>query len=96
VADCGGKVHCVDAQTGRPYWVHDAGREMWASTLVADGKVYVGTRQGDFWTLAAGKEKQVLGSVRLDAPVISTAVAANGTLYVGTMTRLYAVQKMAP
>ena len=95
VADCGGKVHCVDAETGHPYWVHDAQGEMWASTLVADGKVFIGTRKGDFWILAAGKEKRVLSSVRLEDPVISTAVAANGTLYVGTMTRLYALQKGA-
>jgi outer membrane protein assembly factor BamB len=93
VADCGGKVHCVAAQTGDPYWVHDAGGEIWASTLVADGKVYIGTRKGVFWVLAAGKQKQVLSSIRLEDPVISTAVAANGTLYVGTMTRLYALQQ---
>jgi len=95
VADCGGKVHCVDAHTGRPYWVHDAGRDIWASTLVADGKVYVGTRGRDFWVLAAGKEKRVVSSIRLDEAIISTPVAANGTLYVGTMTRLYALEKGA-
>jgi len=94
-ADCGGKVHCVDARTGRPHWVHDAGGEIWASTLVADGKVYIGTRRGDFWVLAAGQQKRVLSSIRLADPVISTPVAANGTLYVGTMTRLYAVQQEA-
>ena len=59
-------MHCVDARTGQPYWVHDAGGEIWASTLVADGKVYIGTRRGDFWVLAAGKEKRVLSSIRLD------------------------------
>jgi outer membrane protein assembly factor BamB len=96
VADCAGKVHCVDAQTGRPYWVHEAGGEIWASTLLADGKVYVGTRKGDFWVLAAGKEKRVLSSIRLEAAVISTPVAANGVLYVGTMTRLYALHAMRP
>jgi outer membrane protein assembly factor BamB len=95
-ADCGGKVHCVDAQTGRPCWVHDAGGEMWASTLVADHKVYVGTHRSDFWVLAAGKQHRVLSSIRLDDPVISTAVAANGTLYVGTMKRLYALHKGPP
>jgi outer membrane protein assembly factor BamB len=93
VADCGGKVHCVDAQTGRPYWVHDAGRDIWASTLVADGKVYVGTRGRQFWVLATGKEKRVLSSIQLDDALISTPVAANGTLYVGTMKRLYALAR---
>lgn len=94
-ADCDGKVHCVDAKTGKPYWVHEAGGEIWASTLVADGKVYVGTRRGDFCVLAAGKTKKVLSSIRLPDPIHSTAVAANGTLYVGTMTRLYALKQGA-
>ncbi len=92
VADCGGKVRCLDARTGQPYWVHDARGEIWTSTLVADGKVYIGTRKGDFWVLAAGKQKRVLSSIRLPDPVQSTVVAANGTLYVGTMTRLYALR----
>ncbi len=93
VADCDGKVHCVDAETGQAHWVHDAGGEIWASTLVADGKVYIGTRRGDFWVLAAGKQKRVLSSVRLDSAIHASPVAANGTLYVATMTRLYAIQE---
>lgn len=92
-ADCDGQVHCADAGSGKPYWLHDAGGEIWASPLVADGKVYVGTRRGDFLVFAAGKEKRLLSSLRLDSPIHSTAVAANGVLYVGTMTRLYAVEK---
>ncbi|MCU0979678.1 MAG: PQQ-binding-like beta-propeller repeat protein [Pirellulaceae bacterium] len=95
VADCAGKVHCVDIKTGQASWVHDAGSEIWSSTLVADGKVYVGTRRGDFTVLAAGKELKVLSSIRLDDAVISTPVAANGTLFVGTMPRLFALQPSA-
>jgi len=93
VTDCAGMVHCVDAKTGKAHWVHDAGREMWSSTLVADGKIYVGTRQGIFWVLAAGKEKKVLSEIRLDSPIISTAVAADGVLYVCTSKTLYAVKE---
>ena len=66
---------------------------MWASTLVADNKVFIGTRRGEFWVLAAGRELRVLSSIRLDDPVISTPVAANATLYIGTMKRLYALHK---
>ncbi|MFZ5830195.1 MAG: PQQ-binding-like beta-propeller repeat protein [Planctomycetota bacterium] len=95
VADCAGKVHCVDAATGAPCWVHDAEAEIWGSTFVADGKVYVGTRKGHFWVLAAAREKQVLSSIKLDDPVISTCAAANGVLYVGTMSKLYALKEGA-
>jgi outer membrane protein assembly factor BamB len=85
-------VHCIDATTGAPVWTQELGGEIWASTLIADGKVYVGTRRGDFWVLAESREKQVLSKVELGAPISATAVAANGTLYVSTGTHLYAVQ----
>jgi outer membrane protein assembly factor BamB len=89
--DCGGQVHCVDAVTGEEVWRHDAEGEIWASTLVADGKVYVGTRRGLFWVLAVGREKRVLSRIDMGSPISGTAVAANGVLYVATMERLYAV-----
>lgn len=95
VADCGGKIHCVDVKTGAAYWSHDAEGEMWASTLLADGKVYVGTRRRDFWVLAASKNKRVISSVELDSSIIGSPVAANGVLYVTTMKNLYALQKSA-
>jgi len=93
VGDCAGKVHCVDARTGKPLWVHDAEHEIWGSPLVADGRVYIGNRRGTFWVLAAGPERRVISSIRLSDPIHSTSVAANGTLYVATMSTLYALQK---
>ncbi len=91
IADCGRTVHCLDVVTGRPYWTQETQGEIWSSTLAADGKVYIGTRRGDFWILAAGKEKKVLASIDLDEPISSTAIAANGRLYVATMSQLYAL-----
>ncbi len=96
VADCGRTVHCVDAKTGKAYWTQETKGPIWASTLVADGKVYVGTQRGDFWIFAASKEKKVLGKIDLGAPISSTPVAANGVLYVTTHTHLYAVSSKTP
>lgn len=93
VSDCGGFVHCVDAKTGQVHWKHDLGGEMWGSTLVADGKVYVGTRRRTFWVFDAAKEKNVRSSIRLDSNMNATITAANSTLYVTTMRKLYAVGK---
>ena len=86
-------MHCVDARTGRPFWTHEITGEVWASPLVADGKVYLGTRSGGFWVFAANREKKVLSHVELVTPISATATAANGVLYVATMTHLYAVRK---
>jgi hypothetical protein len=66
---------------------------VWASTLVADGKVYLGSRRGDFWILAAAREKKVYCHVDLEGAVNATAVAANNVLYVATMKKLYAIEK---
>ncbi len=90
VSDCSQNLHCVDAETGRGLWVHALSGETWASPLVADGRVYIGTRRGWFHVLAATREKKVLFESDLGSPISATTVAANGTLYVTTMTHLFA------
>jgi outer membrane protein assembly factor BamB len=92
IADCGRRLHCLDANTGKPYWTEDLKGDVWASPLVADSKVYLGTRGGNFYVFAAGKEKKVLSTLELVTPISATATAANGVLYVATMTHLYSVQ----
>lgn len=105
VGDFSGFVHCFDAETGQLYWIYDMKAHMWGSTLVADGKVYVGDEDGDFTVLRAGKGKpkaaakageaandpEVISEVNFGAPIYSTPVVANGVLYVSTQTHLYAL-----
>jgi hypothetical protein len=43
--------------------------------------------------LAATKEKKLLGNIALHAPIYSSAIVANNTIYVGTQTHLYAIGK---
>src|SRR5258705_850138 len=93
IADCGRTFHCLDAKAGTALWTHEIKGEVWASPLVADGKVYLGTRSGNFYVFSATKEKQLISELDLGDPISATATAANGVLYVATMTRLYAVQK---
>ncbi len=91
IADIGRTLHCLDAATGSMLWTHEMKGDFWASPTVADGKVYIGTRQGDFAILAATREKKVLCSLELKSPISATVTAANGTLYVATMNMLYAI-----
>ncbi len=91
IADFSGFVHCLDSETGKVNWVHDMQAHMWGSTFVADGKVYVGDEDGDFVTLASSKQKKVLSEVYMGAPVYSTPIVANGVMYVGSQTHLYAI-----
>jgi outer membrane protein assembly factor BamB len=91
IADFTGDLHCLDAETGNPYWVHETKAETWGSTFVADGKVYLGTKKS-LWVLSAGKEKKVLSEIRLGAPCWCTPIVANGVLLVSSDRYLWAVQ----
>ena len=66
--------HCVDLETGKPCWTHEIRGEAWASPLVADGKVYLGTRSGTFYVFAAAKTKQVLSTIELGNPMCRRTV----------------------
>lgn len=101
VGDFSGFVHCLDAETGKEYWQHDMKAHMWGSTMVADGKVYVGDEDGDLCVLAATKEKKILSAIyddkgkmiadgpNLGAPVYSTPVVADGAIYIASNSHLY-------
>jgi outer membrane protein assembly factor BamB len=95
VGDFSGFVYCLNADTGEHYWTHDMKAHMWGSTMVADGKVYVGDEDGDLVVLEAKKQKKVLSETNLGAPVYSTPVIANGVLYIASNTHLYALHDEA-
>ena len=90
-AEYAGKVHCLDADTGALRWFHDTREEIWSSTLVVDGKVFIGTRKS-LVVLAAGAKKKVIAQVRLGTPVWSIPCAANKTLFVASQKQLWAVE----
>ena len=92
VGDSGQRLHCVDAETGRPHWTHDVKGPAWASPLVADGKVYFATQRGELLVFAESREKKLLSEGNLGSAISATPVAANGVLYVATMKELFAVR----
>lgn len=94
ISDCGRAFHCLDAKSGQAIWTHEIKGEAWASPLVADGKVFLGTRGRMFYVFGASNEKKLISEIELPAPISATATAANGVLYLATMTHLYAVQNV--
>ena len=93
-ADNGTKtLNCIDTATGKQLWTHKVTGDIWSSPLVADGKVYLGTRRGTFYIFAADREKRLLCETTLDAPISAPLAAANGVVYVATDETLYALAK---
>ena len=91
--DHGGLVHCLDARTGRRYWTHDVAAKIFCSSLIADGKVYVGDEDGDLVVLELSQEKKQLIEHNFSAPIYSSPVYSNGVLYVATYEYLHAIEQ---
>jgi outer membrane protein assembly factor BamB len=90
-SDYDGRLHALDAKTGRELWTYETGAHVWGSPYVAGKVLYLGDEDGVLHELAVGRKKKVLGTVSFPAPLYATPVMANGTLYVATQTHLYAI-----
>jgi outer membrane protein assembly factor BamB len=95
-ADFSGYVYCLDAATGKPYWVYNSYGAIWGSPMVADGKVYVGNEDGDVAVLRAARQLEVVSKVNMGSAVFSTAVAQDGVLYIASRSKLFAIAEGIP
>jgi outer membrane protein assembly factor BamB len=95
VAELKGVLHCLDAETGKPYWRHTLPNQTWGSPYYADGKVYLGTDGKAVYVFAHGKDKKLLAENEFEGKVRATPVAANGVLYVLAENKLYAIAEGA-
>jgi outer membrane protein assembly factor BamB len=90
-AEYDGDIHCFDAKTGKQLWAYPTHSRIWSSTLVADGKVFIGNEDGELVILNAGTEMKEIAKVDFYTPIYCTPVVANNVLYVTTQTHLYAI-----
>jgi outer membrane protein assembly factor BamB len=92
--DFSGYVHCFDAKTGQRYWAHDMEGAMWGSPMVADGKVYICDEDGDVAIIPAIKEydeNAIITNNMGEVASYCSPVFANGTLYIMTREKLFAI-----
>ena len=92
VADFSGVFHCLNAQTGVPYWTHDMLAASWGSPLIVDDKVYIADEDGDIAVFAFSKDKELIAENNMGGQVYSTPVVANNVLYIGNQQLLFAIE----
>ena len=61
--------------------------------MVINGKVYLGDEDGDVVVLEAAKEKKLISETNMGSSVYSTAVPANGTLFLMNRNQLWALSQ---
>ena len=93
VADLGGTVHCLDAATGATVWTHETQAPIWGSLLLAGDRLYVGNLEGRMTVLRAGRQKEVLAQIAMDAPIYSRPTVVGDAMYLATYSRLYLIAR---
>jgi len=91
VGDLGGTVHCLDAATGIEIWKHETNEAIWGCFLLAGDRLYVGTVEGNMTVLRAGRRKELLAQIEMDAPLYSRPALIGDALYLATANRLYRI-----
>jgi outer membrane protein assembly factor BamB/HEAT repeat protein len=92
VGDLGGTIHCLDAATGAHVWKHETHDAIWGSLLLAGDRLYVGNVVGTMTVLRAGRQKELLGQIEMDAPLYSPPAPLGDALYLATANRLYLIE----
>ena len=91
VGDVGGNVYCLDAATGVQLWKHETNDAIWGCLLLVGDRLYVGNAGGLMTILRAGRHKELLGQIEMDAPLYARPTAVGDSLYVATASRLYLI-----
>ena len=86
---------CLNATTGKQIWKLTYGKNAKGSPLLADGKIYVGTVDGQFQIIQPGEtEGKILHTHSFEgAQVKGKAIAVNGKVYFMTTTDTYCLGK---
>jgi len=96
VGDVGGTIHCLDAATGEHLWKHETNDAIWGCFLLAGDRLYVGNAEGLMTVLRAGRRKELLAQIEMDAPLYSRPAVVGDSLYLATANRLYLIAAKSP
>jgi len=92
-SDLSGFLYCFDLKTGKQHWKHDLMSAVWGSPYVVDGKVMIGTEDGDVHVVNHGAELKPIAVNSMENSVYTTPVASNGTLYITNRRTLFAIEE---
>ena len=63
IPELAGYLHCLDANTGKKFWEYDTRSAIWGSCFYVDGKVYIGTEDGDMFVFRHNAKHETLDEV---------------------------------
>ncbi|MEO1995493.1 MAG: PQQ-binding-like beta-propeller repeat protein [Planctomycetaceae bacterium] len=94
-----GLLTCLDTNTGSTLFTRKRLPEIsgiYASPVVADGRIYFVGRDGTTTVVRAGRAFEVLATNRLDAPIDASPAVVGDRLYLRATSRLFCIARPTP
>ena len=92
VMDNGGFASAIEAKTGKVVWSERVLKAVYASPILAEGRIYAFDREGKGVVLDAAREFKLLGEGKLDGSIEAAPAAVGKALYVRTAKALYRLE----
>lgn len=86
-----GVASCLDAATGAVQWQERIGGNFSASPILADGKIYLQSEQGDTTVLRPGRKFTLLARNSLGERTLASPAVADASLFLRTEQHLYRI-----
>jgi outer membrane protein assembly factor BamB len=87
-----GVATCLDAASGEVRFSERLGGNFCSSPLYADGRIYVGNREGQTFILTPGKAFHVEATNQLDGEIMATPIAVGPALFLRTDKAVYRIE----
>lgn len=81
-----------DAKTGEEVYRERVNGNFFSSPVIADGKIYCGSRDGELVAIAPGRKFDILGRSRLESGMNATPAIALNRMFLRTDTHLISVK----
>ncbi|MBP84749.1 MAG: hypothetical protein CMO61_12975 [Verrucomicrobiales bacterium] len=88
----GGILTCRNAETGELVYRERIGGNFFSSPVIADGKLWCGSLDGELVSVTTGDQFKVLGRSRLNSGMNATPAVANNRLFLRTQTHLISIK----
>jgi len=91
ISDQSGLVNCLDAKTGEQIWQERlrAGREHWASPIVAGNKIFFSSKSGEIAVIEAEREYKVLARNKIEGTIHASPAVSGNALIIRSGSHLY-------
>lgn len=87
-----GVMTCLDARTGNAIWAERLGGNFCSSPLFADGRIYVGNRDGKTFVIKPGKPCTLEATNTLDGQIMATPAAVDRAIFLRTDKAIYRIE----